>query len=63
VRKPLHRVAACRGTEHLTTNQIVASLKSRLAHEPELRRSTTRLLTALGKAERKAPARTGRRAA
>jgi hypothetical protein len=59
VRKPLHRVVAPGGVERLTTTQIVAvaSLKSRLAHEPELRRSTTRLLAALRKAETKASAR------
>jgi hypothetical protein len=51
MRKPLQRAAARRQTKYLTTNQIVAWLKARLAFDPQLRRSIKRVLAALRRAE------------
>jgi hypothetical protein len=57
MRKPLHRAAARREAERLTTNQIVRWLRVRLANDPNLRPSLKRVLAALRKAEAAAPLR------
>jgi hypothetical protein len=47
MRKPLRRAGARRERELVTTNQIMAWLKARLATDPKLRRSIRPVLAAL----------------
>jgi hypothetical protein len=61
MRKPLHRAVPRREAEHVTTNQIVGWLRTRLVNDPDLRRSLKRVLAALRRAEATAPVRRRRR--